>query len=82
MEHTGLCNSTVSRWVRLLRNTNGKNNLIYVYDYVRTGSRGNWAERFLLGYGMHDAPKPKPLTAAQYAKRWRNKQLKKANPDD
>ena len=74
-ELTGLTNTTVSRWVNVL--AAGKERILYIAEYKRTGDRGNWAALYSLGYGMPDAIKPKPLTQSEYAKRWRAKQEQK-----
>jgi hypothetical protein len=49
---------------------------VYIADWKRTGERGNWAACWKLGYFMFDAAKPKPMTSAQYAARWRKKKTK------
>lgn len=79
MEITGLCNSTVSRWIRYLHvSTPEIRNLVYVHEWKRTGERGNWSACWMLGYGMSDALKPKALSSGQYAKRWRDKKAREA----
>ena len=78
-ELTGLCNSTITRWVRLLRKSKGslKPGVIYVESWKRVGDRGNWSEVFAVGTYC-DAPKPKALESAEYAKRWRAKKAREA----
>lgn len=71
---TGLTNSTISRWLGHLHlRTPDQKNLVYISEWKRKSERGNWTAMWSLGYGLDDAPKPKPLTASQYAKRWREK---------
>lgn len=71
-ELTGLTNTTISRWMRVL--STGKDRIIYIESWSRKGTRGCYTAMWRMGHGMPDAPQPKPLTAAQYAKRWRNNQ--------
>jgi len=79
MELTGLCNSTVSRWIRYLHvSTPEVRNLVYIYEWTRTGDRGNWAACWKFGYAMSDAPKPKALSSGQYSKRWRARKVKES----
>jgi len=75
IEATGLCNSTVSRWLRILHN---KPNLVYIESWRRVGSRGNWSAVWSSGFYLTDALKPPPLTNSQYNKRWRAKNAKEA----
>ena len=74
-ELTGLTNTTISRWMRVL--STGKDRIVHVESWSRRGGRGNWTALWRLGHGMPDAPKPKALTHSQYAKRWRAKQEQK-----
>ena len=75
IELTGLCNSTVSRWLRYLHiSTPETKNLVYIAEWRRTGKAGNPSACWALGYGMADALKPKPISNAQANKNWRNKQ--------
>lgn len=69
VEQTGLVNSTVSRWLGALHSK--PENLVYIASWKRTGSRGCYSAVWASGYCLEDAPKPLPLTASQYAKRWR-----------
>lgn len=71
MELTGLCNSTVSRWIKVL--STGKDRIVYLAEYRRIGPRGNYTECFAMGYGMPDAVKPKAKTSVDYNKLWRKK---------
>jgi hypothetical protein len=75
IEATGLCNSTVSRWLRVLHT---RPNLVYIESWRRVGSRGNWSAVWSAGFYCQDALKPAPLTNAQYTKRWRTNNAKKA----
>jgi hypothetical protein len=70
MEVTGLCNSTVSRWLRILHNVP---KIVYISGWKRTGTRGNYSAVWAAGYGMADTPKPKPLTNAEYLRNYRKK---------
>ena len=79
MELTGLCNSTVSRWIRYLHvSTPEVRNLVYIHQWTRNGDRGNWAACWKMGYAMSDALKPKPLSSGQHSKRWREKKAREA----
>lgn len=71
-ELTGLTNTTISRWMRVL--STGKDRIVYIESWSRKGTRGCYTAMWRMGHGMPDAPQPKPLTASQYAKRWRNNQ--------
>lgn len=76
IELSGLCNSTVSRWLRFLHaSTKETKNLVYIADWRRTGRGGNPSACWALGYGMADVPKPKPLTQAEYSRRSKQKKL-------
>ena len=68
-EITGLTNTTISRWMRVL--STGKDRIIYVESWQRKGTRGCWTAMWKMGHGMPDAPRPKALTQSEYAKRWR-----------
>jgi hypothetical protein len=75
-EYTGLANSTVSGWLRLLHEHSTRDpNIVYISGW-RSSGRGNPAALWSVGIGMADVPKPKPLTSSQHNKRWRAKQLK------
>jgi transcription initiation factor TFIIIB Brf1 subunit/transcription initiation factor TFIIB len=73
IEITGLTNSTVSKWLALFHRAP---NCVYIADWRRTGERGNWSAVWAWGYKEFDKPKPKPLTSAEYNKRWRAKKAK------
>lgn len=75
MALSGLVNSTVSRYLKILHQ---KPNLVYIAEWRRTGSRGNWSAVWAWGYKQFDAPKPKPLTSGEYNKRWRKKKLQES----
>jgi hypothetical protein len=77
-ELTGLCNSTVSRWLRFLNlSTKEQKNLVYIEDW-KSGARGNPTALWKLGYGMPNAPRPRPKTASEYSRTWRKKQARTA----
>lgn len=77
IELTGLCNSTVSRWMRFLNvSTKTSKAVVYICEWKRTGTRGNWSAVWAWGFNLSNTPKPKPLTSGQYSKRWRMKKLK------
>lgn len=78
-EITGLTNTTVSRWMTVLSNPKDKDRIAYIAEWKRFGTRGCYTAMFMMGYGMPDAPRPKPLTMSEYNKRWRAKQLKLAS---
>lgn len=69
---TGLGNTTVSRWMQMLH----RSELVYIADWSRVGTRGNWTAMWAFGYQRADKPKPKALTNAEYLKRYR---LRKAH---
>jgi len=74
MEVTGLCNSTVSRWLARLHQ---KPSIVYIHSYRRVGARGNWSKVWSAGFHGTDAVRPSPLGTGEYQKRWRNKKLTK-----
>lgn len=71
IEATGLCNSTVSRWLAQFYR---KPRLVYIHSYRRVGTRGCYSKVWSAGFHCEDAVKPKPLTSAQASKRWRIQQ--------
>ncbi len=73
-KHTGLVNSTVSRWLGVLHSK--PENLVYIVDWIRTGSRGNYSAVWAAGYCMEDKPKPAALSSSEYNKKWRKKKAK------
>jgi hypothetical protein len=74
IEITGLANSTVSRWLRFFdSSTKESKNLVYIADWKRRAERGNWQACWMLGYGMANVPKPKPMTSSEYHRRWKKK---------
>lgn len=76
LEITGLCNSTISRWLRFL-NTSTKESkaLVYISGWKRTGERGNYSALWSWGFNCLNAPKPKAKTQAEYHKRWRDRKI-------
>lgn len=79
-EITGLTDTTISRWMRVL--SSGKDRIVYIADWKRFSTRGDYTAMWAMGYGMADAPKPKALTMSEYNKRWRATQEKKATTID
>lgn len=73
MDELGLASGTVVKWLKLLgsEDQNKPGRLVYVSGWTRPGSRGNYAAQWSYGFEMLDAPKPKPMTSAQYARRYR-----------
>ena len=77
-EITGLCNSTVSRWLRFLNlSTKEQKNLVYIEAW-KPGARGNPTALWKLGYGMPNAPRPPPKTASEDSMTGRKKQARTA----
>jgi hypothetical protein len=70
-EITGLANSTVSRWVKIL--STGKDKVLYISTWKRFSDRGQWIACYSLGYGMADTLKPRRQTNAEYCQNYRNK---------
>jgi hypothetical protein len=79
IEATGLANSTVSKYLKVLHTSP---NLVYIDHWTRRNMRGNWQAKWALGYMLSDAPRPKPMTTAQYCARYRAKQIKKGLLDE
>lgn len=73
IEATGLCNSTVSRWLQQLYR---KPRLVYIHSYRRVGTRGCWSKVWSAGFHKEDALRPPPMTNAQAVKRWRNRKIR------
>jgi len=78
-EITGLTNTTISRWMAVLANPKDKNRIAYIAEWKPPGRSGWPTALFAMGHGMPDAPRPKALTAAQYKKRSRARQVKLAS---
>lgn len=78
-EITGLCNTTISRWMAVLANPHDKHRVAYIAEWKPPGRSGWPTALFAMGYGMPDAPRPKALTASQYKKRARAKAVKLAS---
>ncbi len=77
-EITGLQRTTICRWINILAGRKGEiKNLVYIAEWGRSGKNGHPVALWKLGYGMYDAPKPKPKTAAEYCKTWRMKKARK-----
>ena len=72
-EVTGLTNSTVSRWIQMLRDAK----LVYVADYRRDSDRGNWIELFHWGYMRPDATRPKRMSDREYRSRYNIRRQKR-----
>ena len=75
IEATGLCNSTVSRWLQQLYR---KPRLVYIHSYRRVGTRGCYSKVWSAGFHCEDAVKPPPMTNAQAVKRWRNRKIRES----
>lgn len=75
-EITGLTNTTISRWMRVL--STGKDRLVYVESWARKSERGCYTAMWRMGHGMPDAVKPKALNSSEYNKRRRKKLLHQA----
>ena len=71
-EVTGLTNSTISRWIQMLRDAK----LVYVADYRRDSDRGNWIELLRWGYMMPDTTRPKRMSDREYRRRYNIKRQK------
>lgn len=69
-EATGLVNSTVSRWLKVLHN---KPNLVYIERWQRRSDRGNWQAVWAFGYMQFDADRPQRMSDAEYRRRWLRK---------
>jgi hypothetical protein len=74
-EELGIATGTEVKWLKLLGSDqpNMPGRLVYISGWDRTGSRGNWMALWSYGFEMVDAKKPKPMTGAQYAQRYKAK---------
>ena len=70
MEEVGICEQTISFWLRLLRTRK----LIYTYNWVRKGNV--WTVVWAWGHPVLDAPRPKPLSNAEHCKTYRARKRK------
>lgn len=62
-EHTGLSETTVNRWLAVLRLRPG--NLIYICEFRRPVNVGPYTEYYRFGFCEYDVPRPPPLTKAE-----------------
>jgi len=67
-EKTGLVIGTVTKWMAILQ----RRKLVYICEW-RKGIAGAPAAVWAWGYEKSDAPRPKPMTQAQYDARRRAK---------
>lgn len=72
MAETGVCSPTITKYLKLLHAPG--NNCIYICDWKRKGTRGNWIAIYAWGWLEPDVPRPTPMTQAQYHQRWKQKQ--------
>jgi len=72
-ELTGLTNTTISRWIRVL--STGKERLVYIERYQLLGKAGWHTAFWRAGYNMPDAVKPKAKTSSEYNKAARRRAL-------
>lgn len=73
MERCGLAPYTVVKWLRILRNQQ----LVFVSKWERNRS-GRPSAFWEWGYKEPSAPRPKPMTDAEYCARYRAKKANKA----
>lgn len=67
-ELVGITDGTLRKWLTILR----RRRLWYVWDYQKNPA-GHPTEILAWGFEMCDAPRPKPMTQAQYEERRRMK---------
>jgi hypothetical protein len=70
-EHTGLSQTTVNRWLAVLRIR--PNNLIYISKYTRSATVGPYTEWYRFGFCEADVPRPVPLTKSERMARIRRR---------
>lgn len=75
-ELTGLTNTTISRWIRVL--STGKDRLVYVEYYKLLGKAGQHTAFWRAGHNMPDAIKPKTKTSSEYNREARRRALQAA----
>lgn len=67
-EKTGIVIGTTTKWMKMLE----RRKLIYICDWL-VGPVGQPAAVWTWGFEVENAPRPKPMTQAQYSDRYRNK---------
>jgi len=72
-EHTGLSQTTVNRWLAVLRIAPG--NLIYISKYTRSATVGPYTEYFKFGFCQEDVLRPKPLSKQEKKVRTRRQSI-------
>jgi hypothetical protein len=72
-ELTGLTNTTISRWIRVL--STGPDRLVYIERYQLLGKAGNHTAFWRAGHNMPDAIKPRAKTSSEYNKAARKRAL-------
>lgn len=76
-ELTGLTNTTISRWIRVLHT--GKDRLVYIERYQLLGKAGWHTAFWRAGHNMPDAIKPKAKTSTEYSRKRRRRLLLEAS---